>query len=87
MAREGVNSCDVNVSSADVGFVNMIRSPVTNACTSLQFFHFLIILESYSTTQSIQYESFKILTMVFLSIILVNKIRKISCERAEKEEY
>ena len=35
---EGVNSCDVNVSSADVGFVNMIRSPVTNASTSLQFF-------------------------------------------------
>ena len=38
VAREGVNSCDVNVSSADVGFVNMIRSPVTNASTSLQFF-------------------------------------------------
>ena len=35
---EGVNNCDVNVSSADVGFVNMIRSPVTNASTSLQFF-------------------------------------------------
>ena len=35
---EGVSSCDVNVSSADVGFVNMIRSLVTNSSTSLQFF-------------------------------------------------
>ena len=54
---EGVNNCDVNVSSADVGFVNMIRSPVTNAPPLPCSFFFLIILESNSTTQSIQFNS------------------------------